>query len=566
MNEVGSELEGLARTMEHIEENLKSLDHKRKRCEKEAQDAVTSLDLTTKDYGTDRLRLHDQLLSTTKYTQLPEHFDLDIDIAEYDRQMSNASIGVHNAEISAQSAEFHMGPGTKISKLQDQIKGEQENLHQLRSLYAQMLEEEHADSTSWRGVLKQELNRIFAYIPPGRLKVSYKLSLFIKKMVTKGLLTLSVILTGGSQGTMSHDHNQTTVIENLYVDIEKSQSRLQVFKSKAIKILDQGKQATSLAIMIIDQQLKQNTEAQKSCKALRQQIRLKEQDAILKQQQEAILNHQKEVILKQQQEGVMLKQREAATYTSLIESEQSSLHSLGTRYSALARKRDELAADRDLFAFWYSAFAKRTHRASSSSSAKSKTKPTTNFREYILEKSLSELNELLAQILTMLYDDTRHTHAIATGILRSLFDSEAVSPERNTSSSPGPILNRTLTAHQSLAYGKRSGGERKRIDLALFFTLLQLSWARSGHRAQYLLVDEVFDSLDEAGQEAVVTWCTVISQTMVGWVIMVTHSRFLVERDPEKSTDKALVVRVRMGSKGTELVSEGRRIGIQERT
>ncbi|KAK7428380.1 hypothetical protein QQZ08_005137 [Neonectria magnoliae] len=98
----------------------------------------------------------------------------------------------------------------------------------------------------------------------------------------------------------------------------------------------------------------------------------------------------------------------------------------------------------------------------------------------------------------------------------------------------------------SLAYGKRSGGEHKRVDLALFFALLQLAWARSAHRAHYLLVDKVFDSLDEAGQAAVVRWCGVMSR-LAGWIVIITHSRFLVERDPEKDAAKVLVVWARMG-------------------
>ncbi|KAL7940363.1 hypothetical protein V8C42DRAFT_362771 [Trichoderma barbatum] len=140
------------------------------------------------------------------------------------------------------------------------------------------------------------------------------------------------------------------------------------------------------------------------------------------------------------QQQVTLTQREAAMYTSL------------------------LAADHELFVFWSSALAKRTRRASSSSSARSTAKATTNFREHAFVKSLSELNALLAQILTAPYDDTRHARVMATEVLRSLFDSDFVDTMINTSFSSSKSVRvrpRTLAIYPTLAYGKCSDGERK---------------------------------------------------------------------------------------------------------
>jgi hypothetical protein len=91
------------------------------------------------------------------------------------------------------------------------------------------------------------------------------------------------------------------------------------------------------------------------------------------------------------QQHVTLKKREAATYTRLIKTKQSSLHSLRSEHDALAAKIHLLAADRELFAFWSSALAKRTHRTSSSSSTRSSATATTTFREHVLVQSLSEL-------------------------------------------------------------------------------------------------------------------------------------------------------------------------------
>ncbi|SPJ93242.1 uncharacterized protein FTOL_13848 [Fusarium torulosum] len=168
----------------------------------------------------------------------------------------------------------------------------------------------------------------------------------------------------------------------------------------------------------------------------------------------------------------MLKRHEAATYTCLIEAERSSLHSISQKYDKLALKLEELVADREVFAFWSSALTKRNK--CTSSAAKSRGKLMANFREYVLEKSISDLNRLLTQILTALYDDTHHINAIATGMLSSLFDSKSIGTIEHKSYSPRPILDQSLGIHYSLAYRKQSGGEYKRLDLALFFVLLYL--------------------------------------------------------------------------------------------
>ncbi|KAF9776847.1 hypothetical protein IL306_004910, partial [Fusarium sp. DS 682] len=354
--------------------------------------------------------------------------------------------------------------------------------------------------------------------------------------------------------------NPQTVIEGICKDLTNTKLLLQSLHLEATDIIHRNKLATSQALLIIDKQLMMVDQAQSLCA----DVRFKEQQAIVKQQEVLILKQQEEAILKKKEQEVMMKLQEASTYANLIENEQLSLQSTRREYDDLALKLKELAADREIFAFWSSALTKRIKRTTSS--AKSTTKSTPNFREYVLDKSISDLNKLLAQILTALYDDTRHTNAIATGILSSLFDSESIGTMEHESCAPGPVLDQSLAIHHSLAYGKRSGGERKRLDLALFFALLNLGWAESPHRAHYLLIDEVFDSLDEAGQEAVVRWCMVLLQSMVGWIVMVTHSRFLAERDPERDAGRAMVMRIKMGSQGTEIFKDELRIGIKDRS
>lgn len=454
-----------------------------------------------------------------------------------------ASLGAatrDHASKEAQAAELNnMGFRVGISTLQNQIYTEQENLQQPKCSYARMQQEKHArmqeqkhaEPTSRLGRLQQQLSQrlkaMTAAHPTGLPKLFRAMETSIicfLLMTVSSLLRTFGIPNDGSPGTTSaqnQNHYREALIDGFRRDVEKSASRLQSLKHEV-------KTSINNAIMMSDQ-LAQVMRAQKACEALQQQV--------------------------------TIKQRDAATYKRLAETEQSSLHSLRSEHDALATKLQELAADRGLFVFWSSALGKRTRRASSSSSPSSAAKATTNFREHILARSLSQLNALLVQVLTALYDDTRHAH-MATGMLRSLFDSESSADIMNNTPLSGSLLDPTLAVHPSLAYSKRSSGERKRIDLALFFALLQLARARSAHRAHYVLVDEAFDNLDKAGQAAVVRWCGVMSPTVVGWILVITHSQFLVERDLGDYASKALVVGARMGQGGTELfVNWSRRRG-----
>lgn len=421
----------------------------------------------------------------------------------------------------------------EITTLQDQITTEQENLQRLEKSYAQIQQQKPVEPTTWLGQLHKRLSQTLGIMdeahPVGLSKLLHVAKMFILRfrlMAMRSLLRISGIPSDASRGTSVQNHNEKTAIKNLSKHVKDSMLRLQRLRQEADRIIAHEELAIKKLAMI------------------------KEQLKLIQASEE-------------KQKQFTLKQGEVKAYANMSTDKQSHLQSVRSEHGVLATTYKELEADRELFQFWSSALTKRTPRASSSST-KSKAKTSANFRDHVLGKSISELNALLVQILTMLYDDTRHARDMATGMLRSLFDSDSIDTDMNASlSSLGPVLDPNLAVNSSLAYGKRSGGERKRVDLALYFALLQLSWARSAHRAHYLLVDEVFDSLDEAGQAAVVRWCGLMSQT-VGWVVVITHSRFLIERDLEEDADKPMVVRARVGQKGTELTVNGRRIGVEE--
>ncbi|QYS92899.1 hypothetical protein H0G86_000290 [Trichoderma simmonsii] len=448
------------------------------------------------------------------------------------QELAAAELLTNRAQSSEEDAPFgHQY--VEITTLQDQITTEHVNLQRLEKSYARIQKQKHTQPTTRLAQLQRQISQRLEIMadthPVGLSKLLHAAKMLILRfrlIAVRSLLHICGTPSDTSQGTSSQTHNEKTAINSLRVDISNSMSRLQRLRHEADIIIALEELAIKKAVTI-KKQLTQVIQAQKACD--------------------------------EKQQWFTLKKEKLNMNTDVFADEQSRLQSLRSEHDVLATTYKELEANRELFDFWSSALAKRTPRAST------KVKTSANFRDHVLGKTISELNTLLVQVLTMLYEDTRHARDMATGMLRSLFDSDSVNSAMSSSSPSGPVLDRTLAVNASLAYGKRSGGERKRVDLALYFALLQLSWARSAHRAHYLLVDEVFDSLDEAGQAAVVRWCGLMSQT-VGWVVVITHSRFLVERDLGEDADKLMVVRARMGQKGTELTVDGRRIGVEDKS
>lgn len=448
------------------------------------------------------------------------------------QELAAAELLTNIAQSSEENAPFgHQY--VEITTLQDQITTEHVNLQRLEKSYARIQKQKLTQPTTRLAQLQRQISQRLEIMadthPVGLSKLLHAAKMFILRfrlIAVRSLLHISGTPSDTSQGTSSQTHNEKTAINSLRVDISNSMSRLQRLRHEADRIIALEELAIKKAVTI-KKQLTHVIQAQKACD--------------------------------EKQQWFTLKKEKLNMNTDVFADEQSRLQSLRSEHDVLATTHKELEANRELFDFWSSALAKRTPRAST------KAKTSANFRDHVLGKTISELNTLLVQVLTMLYEDTRHARDMATGMLRSLFDSDSVNSATSSSSPSGPVLDRTLAVNASLAYGKRSGGERKRVDLALYFALLQLSWARSAHRAHYLLVDEVFDSLDEAGQAAVVRWCGLMSQT-VGWVVVITHSRFLVERDLGEDADKLMVVKARMGRKGTELTVDGRRIGVEDKS
>ncbi|EHK45334.1 uncharacterized protein TrAtP1_003616 [Trichoderma atroviride] len=526
VNKLEMKLDGLIEKKGYIEERIKKLGQTQQHLEKEVEKVTTSLNTAIQKH-TDAISKFNELKPSDEECVRFKHEQsvAATDLGDRRLHMAAADRSAQSFPRLSQPAELNMKFDGEIPLLQDQIYGEREILNRMERSLARIREQNIARPASWLEQLKEQtvhrLKTMTATHPVGVHKILHAAKIYILyfRLIAIGGLSRITRISSASQVTSAQHYSQTAAINNLLGDVKDSSSRLQSLMRKTDQIIALETGAIKYALMI-KEQLAQIIKDQKACEALEQQV--------------------------------TLKKSEMDTFNGLLQKDQSELHSLCAHCDALGTKLDKLKADREIFVFWSSALAKRARRASSSSS------PSTNFREFILAKSLSELNARLVQVLTVLYEDTQRGRVMAAGMLRLLFDADSVDTMMDTfASSP-------KGAQDSVAYGKQSGGERKRVDLALYFAVLQLTWSRSAHRAHYVFIDEVFDNLDEAGQAAVVKWCGLISQTVADWVVMITHSRFLSEQDPGEYAGKVSVVKAQKGQRGAELYTDGRRIGIED--
>ncbi|RYP56081.1 hypothetical protein DL771_012144 [Monosporascus sp. 5C6A] len=249
------------------------------------------------------------------------------------------------------------------------------------------------------------------------------------------------------------------------------------------------------------------------------------------------------------------KEQEIATNEGHLEADAKSLVKYQQEACELNRKAESIHSHREVFAFWQSAFTRRQVSAS-----------TATFRGFVIERHLGELKKLFTQILMVMYQDARYARTATTGALTALFEAE--SEDNNHGKDEGyniSLLEPSLSISSTLDYAKKSGGERKRVDLALFFALFMISETRSPYRAGYMLVDEAFDNLDEAGQASVLKWCRWSAERLT-YVFVITHSQSLVRIAEEEGTAEggvgASVVTAKAGDRGTELEVNGVRIGV----
>ncbi|KAI0594692.1 P-loop containing nucleoside triphosphate hydrolase protein [Biscogniauxia sp. FL1348] len=245
------------------------------------------------------------------------------------------------------------------------------------------------------------------------------------------------------------------------------------------------------------------------------------------------------------------KEQEITTYKELLKSEVESLAKLKLQAVELSKEMTSIQSHQEIFAFWQYALTRRQVAASRAT-----------FRRYVIGRHLGELNKLLVEILMFMYQDAHYARSMVAGTLKTLFEEDGEvannDPDDGTATS---VLDPSLSMSVTLGYAKKSGGERKRVDLALFFALFVMSEARSPHRTGYMLVDEAFDGLDTAGQAAVLKLCRRMARPLA-YVFVITHSQSFVRLAEHEDANAAgtSVVTAKAGDHGTEFEINGVRV------
>lgn len=88
---------------------------------------------------------------------------------------------------------------------------------------------------------------------------------------------------------------------------------------------------------------------------------------------------------------------------------------------------------------------------------------------------------------------------------------------------PGQVITLKPDLTYEQRYGKKSGGQRKVLDVATLFSLFELSLQRLRFRPRFMMLDEIFDALDRKRQKAMQDVIGILAQR-VGKIIVITHA------------------------------------------
>lgn len=136
-------------------------------------------------------------------------------------------------------------------------------------------------------------------------------------------------------------------------------------------------------------------------------------------------------------------------------------------------------------------------------------------RVYLLSDALRGVQDVVNYWLERFYEG---------GAARCLLELTADSRERGQRAG---TVSMVLEGLGSGRYRSLSGGQRRRLDVALLFALAEVAALASGTAPGTLWVDEAFDALDAGGVEAVAEAVREVAADRC--VVVVTHSPALVE-------------------------------------
>lgn len=183
--------------------------------------------------------------------------------------------------------------------------------------------------------------------------------------------------------------------------------------------------------------------------------------------------------IKDSQEGMLAIQKdikeaeeEKNPYDKMIDKCQSDKRSCQKNIDALTAKVKDKVEEREILEFWAQAYS------------------NTGIKSYILDDITPFLNKCVNKYLRTLTDGHIEAKFVTQQTLKSGEKREKFGIE---------IIN----ADGGHEYSANSGGEKKRVDLAVNLALQDLLASRSSKRMNIAIFDEIFDALDSEGIEKV---------------------------------------------------------------
>jgi recombinational DNA repair ATPase RecF/predicted phosphodiesterase len=200
----------------------------------------------------------------------------------------------------------------------------------------------------------------------------------------------------------------------------------------------------------------------------------------LKQKQIQLLESKKDVETK-----LKMIQHSGTVTQKRLEQVSEELKIAQDKHTIIVNKIESLEREVACIEYWDRAFDKKARKGD------------ITMRSILLDQSVQDVNSILAEFSKLL----------GPNALQVSFDSDLMINEE---------------------YGKRSAGQRKRNHLVILLSLFELVRQRSRFRADFLMLDEVFDALDKEGQGTVTSVIDMLAQR-IRKVFIITHSP-LMER------------------------------------
>lgn len=129
--------------------------------------------------------------------------------------------------------------------------------------------------------------------------------------------------------------------------------------------------------------------------------------------------------------------------------------------------------------------------------------PSSKFRLSVLEKYLIFINEILESIVPLILKDTN---------IKLVVDSKQAGLEIEI-----------YKESKVITYKSLSGGQKRRVDIILILALQKFILESSGISTNLICIDEIFDSLDSEGMEAIISCINTLFSTTSS-IYVITHN------------------------------------------